>query len=267
MDNPLEQPAPDDPIARVHEFARDLAWGVALGMWETGFRVLRSIGDEGWMSLSPQNEHHENFKQFLQDKWNNKLPGSDLLKSFGFLELDAERFDQYSPAYLLTLRAFALLEKPPRPPEVFISYRHAESSAFALLIEARLKNKDPDISVFIDKAIQKGEDWEERIKKAVETSGVFICLLGPDFAESDMMSMEIDWAEQSGSRPDCDIAQQLQQRRKLPCKSQEKTMDQGSGRKCRRIRSRRWKTSKRAGVFDALAPRAREERDEQRPLL
>ena len=34
MDNPLEQPAPDDPIARVHEFARDLAWGVALGMWE-----------------------------------------------------------------------------------------------------------------------------------------------------------------------------------------------------------------------------------------
>ena len=37
MDNPLEQPAPDDPIERVHAFARDLAWGAVNGKWGSSF--------------------------------------------------------------------------------------------------------------------------------------------------------------------------------------------------------------------------------------
>ena len=197
MDNPLEQPAPEDPIARVHAFARDLAWGATHGMWGSGFGYNPRIVGKSWRTLTFENvTHQKNFTEYLNCKWDYDPPDSNLIRSFGFFELEG-RGDF---AYLLTPKAFALLEKPAIPPKIFISYRHAESSAFALLIEARLKNKDPDISVFIDKAIQKGEDWEERIKKAVETSGVFICLLGPDFAESDMMSMEIDWAEQSGSR-------------------------------------------------------------------
>ena len=69
-----------------------------------------------------------------------------------------------------------------------------------MLVEARLLLFNLGISVFIDREIQKGEDWKERIKKAVEDAEVFVCILGPDFAKSKMMPIEIDWAVRSGSR-------------------------------------------------------------------
>ena len=199
MDNPLEQPAPEDPIDRVHAFAYDLAWGAMNGMWGTGFGVTPTAGGEWWMSLS-MNLDDSHFNTYLTGKWDDVPPGSDLMQSLDYLVMDYNRSNEQRSAFLLTQKAFALLEKPPTPTEVFISYRHEESSALALLIEAHLKNRDPDISVFIDKAIQKGDEWEERIKKAIFDSSIFICLLGPEFARSTMMRKEIDWAAQSGTR-------------------------------------------------------------------
>ena len=152
------------------------------------------------MSSSPKNEHDENLKQFLQAKWVDKLPGSDLLKSFGFLELDAERFHPNSPAFLLTLKAFALLEKPAIPPKIFISYRQAESSAFASLIEARLNLAAPEVGVFIDKVLEGGDEWEQRIKKEICERDTFILVYGQTTHESTMIPKEITWARKSGSR-------------------------------------------------------------------
>ena len=117
-----------------------------------------------------------------------------MLKSFGFLELDAERFDQYSPAYLLTLRAFALLEKPSISPEIFISYKQTESSEFASLIEARLTLADPGIGIFIDKVLEGGDEWEKRIKREICERNIFICFYGPTTHKSTMVPKEIDWA-------------------------------------------------------------------------
>lgn len=55
MDNPLEQPVSDDPITRVHEYARDLAWGVAHGKWGTGLNNVGSKSDPFHRIASPAN--------------------------------------------------------------------------------------------------------------------------------------------------------------------------------------------------------------------
>ena len=207
MDNPLELDAPEDPIDRVKEFARDLAWGAVNNKWGSTFRrsQLEVKHDD-----DPNKKTTPNWRlyQCIQRKWHFETPSVELLRSFDYISLTQEslipsttrRIGPPPRNLILTQKAFLLLERPVNPPEIFISYRHKESSAFALLVEARLKSVDPDISVFIDKAIQKGDDWEERIKKAVCDSDTFICLLGPNYCESDMMLTEIDWAAKSDSR-------------------------------------------------------------------
>ena len=35
MENPLELPVAEEPVRRIHEFARDLAWGAANGEWRS----------------------------------------------------------------------------------------------------------------------------------------------------------------------------------------------------------------------------------------
>ena len=219
MDNPLEQPAPEDPIERVHAFARDLAWGAANGKWDSGFLISLHLGEETWY---PRIVPREFFNGFLKNKWESLPPSCSLLLSFNYLEESGTGIMQGETYYFLTNKTFSLLEKPDKPPEIFISYRHAESSAFALLIEAHLKNKDPDISVFIDKEIQKGDDWEERIEKALRTSEIFICILGPDFARSEMMLKEIDWAAQSGSRLISILHNNLSNEENLPARLKRK---------------------------------------------
>ena len=201
MDNPLEQPAPEDPIARVHAFARDLAWGVERGLWGPAFRILLAGGSElQWLSLSA-GEAQTKLHNLRVGKWNGTFPESHLLQSLGYLEPNPTvRPVDFQPAFLLTDKSFKLLKKPADPPEVFISYRHAESSAFALLVEARLLLFNPGFSVFIDREIQKGEDWEERIQRAVEDADICVCILGPNFAKSKMLLKEIAWADKSGSR-------------------------------------------------------------------
>ena len=83
---------------------------------------------------------------------------------------------------------------------IFISYRQAESSAFASLIEARLNIAAPEAGVFIDKLLEGGEEWEKRIKREISERDIFICVFGQTTHESTMIPKEIAWASDSGSR-------------------------------------------------------------------
>ena len=200
MDNPLEQPAPEDPIARVHEFARDLAWGALNGRWDSRILIERISGNtEKWWNEPPEEVASLNLNIDLKKKWTSNFVESSLLRSFGYFKLDSRGAGDAYLSYLLTQKAFALLEKPYRPPEVFISYKQSESSAFAMLIEARLKLADPAIGIFIDKVLEGGEEWKRRIKREVCNCDTFISVYGPDTPNSTMIPLEIAWAEESCS--------------------------------------------------------------------
>jgi hypothetical protein len=96
---------------------------------------------------------------------------------------------------LLTSKAFALLDAPITPPNVFISYKQEESSSLALLVEARLKLVERNIHIFIDKLFKGGDNLEGRIRSAIKDCRYFVCLLAPNtLVEPSWVKKEIGWA-------------------------------------------------------------------------
>jgi hypothetical protein len=192
--NPFDQPAPTEPIKRAHAFAYDLAYGVAQGFWDVQFQLKR-MGDRTIWHIYAENtwDGRDPANALLGDKWNNNPPSPSLLSALGYLDSFGGEL------YSLSEKALSLLEAPPHPPDVFISYKRDQSSAFALLIEARLKiagNPNP----FLDKNILAGEEWHGHLESAIKQSEFFICLIGPKTLESDMVKQEIAWAEEAGCR-------------------------------------------------------------------
>lgn len=191
MDNPLEQPAPDDPIERVHAFAYDLAWGVAHGLWGTGLQVVNSKGNAFYKIISPSNVFDVSRRNQLVSKWGDNRSGVDMMFSFGYA---------IESPFCLSPKALGLLERPAIPPKIFISYRQAESSALASLIEARLNIAAPEAGVFIDKLLEGGDEWERRIKHEICNRDTFILVYGKTTHKSTMIPKEVNWAKKSGSR-------------------------------------------------------------------
>jgi TIR domain len=175
MENPLLSPLPADPIQRIHDYARDLAY---LGVHsELNYGAL--IFDT--RELHQFYEDSSDSQRRFVEKWgeygpNLHAPPFPTLESFGYINriLDAEN---NTKSYQLTQKAFTLLDKPAAPPSVFISYRHQESSTFALLIEARLQLRG-GAGVFVDRDIPGGDDWWAHIQQQIAESKVFIVLLG-----------------------------------------------------------------------------------------
>ncbi len=201
MHNFLEDPVPDDPIQRVHAFARDLAYGALVSKWESVlyFRIGENEDFPGKDSIS----------SYLGEKWKNeKPPRMSTLVSFGYAtvipprppELGQHRspLDVGGAKYSLTEKAFALL-KQPAPASIFISYSRRESSAFALLILARFKAID--LEPFLDiRDISPGDDWHAELEQEVQQRENFICLIGPHTLESPYVRKEIEWALDAGVR-------------------------------------------------------------------
>lgn len=142
------------------------------------------------------------FVKYSRDKWKDRIPNSDLLRVFGYFELLDLRPNN-TRIYLLSPKAFALLNRPATPAKVFISYKRDESSALGLLIESRLKLVDSSIGVFIDKLLEPGDKWHERLEEKVRQSRYFVCLLAPKSLGSKYVRNEIEWAldesEKSGT--------------------------------------------------------------------
>lgn len=186
-DNPFEQPVPEDMLARVHAFARDLAFGAATGLWNS--RIFWQV------LLHPElNPAYEVFARHISPKWAGKYPSEHLLVSLAYLV--AQGTDASRSEYLLTEKAFKLLEKPAAPPNVFISYRRSDSSALALLIEARLRmagNPNP----FVDKSLVAGQEWNKELEARVKSARYFIMLIGVETLDSSYVRDELTWAEQS----------------------------------------------------------------------
>lgn len=185
--NPLKQPVPNDPIARVHAYARDLAWGVKNKLWDNTFNNF------GGKTLMPPSYGLE-FVDFL-NKWRDHAPDIDQLTDTGYLTIGRS-------THHLTEKAFQLLEekKSEKSLQVFIAYKHSESTGFASFLEEGLENSDLTIEVFTDKKIPLGDKWRERLAQAVRECDVFICLFGVKTLESEYVRDEIEWALDSNRR-------------------------------------------------------------------
>lgn len=220
MDNPLELSAPTDPVQRVHAYARDLAYLAIHG--ELSARIVWGIAGLSDNPHEPRLGYPDTTNRYyFREKWGAETakfsPFLDLLASYGYIliggetlpgtgsaqlwgheELQADK-SHHVVTYLLSPKAFQLLERPATPPTVFISYKRKESSAFALLIEARLRMAGVD-AVFIDKSIPAGEKWHGELETRIKSAQTFISLIGPETLASPMVQKEIAWAVEASCR-------------------------------------------------------------------
>ncbi|QPC82304.1 toll/interleukin-1 receptor domain-containing protein [Phototrophicus methaneseepsis] len=193
--NPMEDEAPKGIIKRVEQFAYDLAWGVDKGLWGSLFGVTKSgLGTE-WVNYA----NNTAFKAYLVQKWNEDPPDDLLLFSFKYLSIEHQH-SRSNINYILTSNAFLLLKKPPKAPQIFVSYNHKESSALSLLVEARLKNKDSQIGIFIDKSINAGESWHPYLDEQLNQCEILVCLLTKETLKSTFVRKEINFALDNNKR-------------------------------------------------------------------
>jgi hypothetical protein len=190
MDNPQALQTPQDSLQRVVKLARDLAQGALEGKWTSIILVTTMRGIEEWITEGNY-EHDQSLETYLA-AWDEKFPAAKLLMALGYFAILKDKGDG-SVDYVLTQKAFDLLNQPAAPPSVFISYRRNESSAFGLLLVARLKLVGVE-NPFIDMNIDPGAEWHAHLKQTIQRSKFFICLLGPHTLESEYVRKEIEWA-------------------------------------------------------------------------
>ncbi len=204
MDNPLQLPRPDDAIQQIHDYARDLAYLFVQGDCKPQITVGKrySWGDNPHVEREADSQNRIDFRRkWGADDETFRGPSIDLLVSFGYLvEAQSSQENNYTlTTYIFTPKAFQLLEKPSKMPAIFVSYSRKESSALALLIEARLRLVGAD-RIFIDKMITAGDDWREQLAESIRQCTYFICLVGPTTLSSQVVNHEIAQAVESGCR-------------------------------------------------------------------
>lgn len=190
MDNPIAYPRnPANFTQDVEDLARDLAYGASIGEWEASVAVSHyAVNSFGYWWADEMMERTPLQEAFFQ-KWIGPRgesvagPRYDILEAFGYMSVVTGKLakdENDKLLYTLTRRAFDLLQKPAQAPSVFISYRRRESSALALLVEARLRiaGADPE-RIFVDKAIPGGALWEQHIHQHAVACTVLIVLIGP----------------------------------------------------------------------------------------
>ncbi len=177
-----ERPLPASRMARVRMLARELAEGAVEEHWDTGvFRIFR----DQRIPTGPTLE------SYLAARWQGQPPALHLLVSNGYLTT----VEGGPPLLLVDRAAFGLLEET-EPANIFISYKRSESSAFALLVLARLKLAG--LEAFLDLALEPGEDWQAGLQTRIQTYDYLVLLLGRDTLRSDVVLQEIRWALEAG---------------------------------------------------------------------
>jgi hypothetical protein len=224
--NPLLDPRPDDPIEQIHAYARDLAYLTLYGDYPSVMMDLPT--NEIFLSKQEISNHfnrkwggfvHEKYltEEQIKTALGHRTESADkeghiveirkvnpslaLLESWDNLQVRPPTKERQQHTYKLTTKAFQLLEKPSRPPSIFISYRREESSAFALLIESRLLNVGA-LNVYLDKNIRAGEDWEQHLEHTIRQCKILIVLISTkSLNQTGMIEKEVAWAVETG----CDI--------------------------------------------------------------
>jgi hypothetical protein len=180
----MRKPVPplDKPIDRVRVLAQELADGAYAELWNTSFLATYDLygarRNEG--RFVPRDENQRNY---LSQRWNDNFPDLTLLVANNYLDkTDSNHFS-------ITNLAFQLVHEVVNA-SIFISYSRRDSSALALLIRARLKEKGIS-DAFIDMTIPAGADWEHRIRNEIKNSESFILLLGKTSLSSVAVCKEI----------------------------------------------------------------------------
>jgi TIR domain-containing protein len=176
-----QRPLPKNAMVRVRTLAKELAEGASEELW--GSVPYRFFRDD----VFPMNEQ---VGVYMERRWNGHQPGAFLLISNGYLQQVGE-----SALYGLTKAAFDLVEEI-EPSRIFISYKRSESSAFALLVLARLKMAG--FEPFLDLALQPGDDWEKGLRERIQKYEYMVALLGPETLKSEVCLKEISWAIEAG---------------------------------------------------------------------
>ncbi|MEZ4670556.1 MAG: toll/interleukin-1 receptor domain-containing protein [Anaerolineae bacterium] len=179
----LQQRAlPQNPMARVRLLAKELAEGAAAGVWGVAISPCRGAPNDGGV--------HEYFNK----RWADLPPHMGILVSNGYLAYDPIAGSAQG-TLTISKAAFDLIEEAD-PANIFISYKRSESSAFALLVLARLKAAG--LEPFLDLALQPGDDWEKGLKERIEKYQYLIAILGKETLQSEVCIKEISWAIEAG---------------------------------------------------------------------
>lgn len=188
----MEPPPPDQHLKRIRFFAKALAYGVVRNRWLPDFGAIDHQGSAKLFSMGNK-EHTSSLQEYVNQKWSDDTPHPSNLVAFGYLQQTSESDQAGNLRYRLSREAFQLLEEPASPPSVFISYRHDKSSAFGLLIVARLQAKGVP-NPFIDMNLQAGDAWHAELEEKVRQSRYFVCLIAPETLSSEYVITEIRWA-------------------------------------------------------------------------
>lgn len=173
---------PQNPMTRIRTLGKELAEGAAIDLWSISFRMFR-----GQLVTS---EDQQDLIRYLSQRWNDKAPHFGLLLSNGYLRFDAGENDVY-----ITKAAFDLIDES-ETANIFISYKRSDSSAFALLVLARMKAVG--IEPFLDLALQPGDDWEKGLRERIQKYQYLVAILSHDTLKSEVCIKEISWAIEAG---------------------------------------------------------------------
>jgi len=81
---------------------------------------------------------------------------------------------------------------------IFISYSHEDLNSAQKIVDALAEH---NLDTWIDwKSIPKGEDWWEHIQNGIQEANVFLFIVSPDSASSDVCNDEINHAVANGKR-------------------------------------------------------------------
>ena len=170
-----------DAVAEIVQLARELSLGVHKGLWT---RQLRSV--RGFSSSA--------LRDFLQYRWGG-VDGFDhyveRLSGHGFIEIEhVQTGYTWTRNIRLSNHSFDLLTDV-APFNVFVSYRHRESSAFALLVVARLKQEG--MRAYCDMRLIPGDPYHPELEDQVRACEFLVLLLGPSTLCSPAVLKEVQW--------------------------------------------------------------------------
>ena len=180
MQRVMQRPLPSNPLARIRTLAKELAEGVNEEIWNGRLVIGVDEKIENNKRVPVYNPEVE-YEDYLSRRWDDNYPNPKVLQLNGYLDQQ----------FTLTETAFALVDEI-EPAEIFISYRRKDSSAFALLVLARLK--EHDLNTFLDMSLQPGDNWHANIKEQIQQRDFFILLVGKETLNSSVVKEEILWA-------------------------------------------------------------------------
>ena len=166
----LHKNPPEGRGARIHEFATDLAIGYEEGVWDSRLFFVKLGGRVAHWSLVGADQHPD-LLEALQLKWTEDLlPDFDAMYSVGYFVQLSEK------DCILSERTLRLADAPASLLNVFISYKRDKSSAFALLLDSRIRY-ETNATPFVDFNLLPGDEWHAKLGKRKSRTAIhsFAC--------------------------------------------------------------------------------------------